>query len=202
MTGKIHLSLRRAGPNVLLCFALAGLGCSAADPNAARIDEAAQVSDEVGNISGRYDLSGVTSTPGTDQSRRIGGSMVIRQMGDAYTASYEFETLFPGENKPVEAHIIGVGEGQLDGLKMLGTARTQIVVSTVPGVDPAFAFIPRGVTTRIVSESVGLVSPDGSISVDIISRAAEGETYTSTRTRMTGIRIDDLTPKVAVAEID
>ncbi len=202
MHGNIHLSWYLAAAHrtllgATLCLATFGLGCGQPD----RAAPAPEVEDTapLGDISGRYDVKGVTSTPGTPHARQIAGTIVIRQVGDAYTASYELETLFPGENKPVEAHVVGVGDGQLDGRKMTGTARTQVVVSTVPGVDPGFAFIPRGVTTRILSESVGLVSADGTLSVDIVSRAAEGETYTATRTRLSGQRIDDLTPDVAAA---
>ena len=33
--------------------------------------------------------------------------------------------------------------------ELVGIAETQVVVSTVPGIDPAFAFIPRTTTTRM-----------------------------------------------------
>jgi hypothetical protein len=72
-----------------------------------------------------------------------------------------------------------------------------VVASSVAGVDPGFAFVPRGVTTRIESESVGLLGDDGTIEIDIVNRAAPGETYTATRTRLTGTRVADLTPPVA-----
>lgn len=145
-------------------------------------------------ITGRYQLSGVTTTPGSDQKRKIAGIMMIEQQGDHYTASFEFKTNFPGEGRPVDADVIGVGEGRLDGNQLIGTAHTQIVVSSVPGVDTGFAFIPRRVSTRIVSKSTGEIGADGSLSLEIESRADEGENYQSTRTRMRGKRIEDRHP--------
>ena len=73
----------------------------------------------------------------------------------------------------------------------MGTARTQIVVSSVPGVDTGFAFIPRMVSTRIVSTSIGEFGPGGTLSLEIQSEAAEGEDYVSTRTKLSGKRVED-----------
>lgn len=145
-------------------------------------------------ITGRYQLAGVTTTvgaPGSEQKRKIAGIMMIQQQGDHYTASFEFKTDFPGEGLPVNADVIGVGEGQLTGNQLTGIAQTQIVVSSVPGVDTGFAFIPRRVSTRIVSTSTGEFGPDGTLSLEIESRADEGQSYLSTRTRMRGKRIGD-----------
>ena len=206
MTGLTRLFPLPA-PGPALAGAVASLGltilCLGCEPSGGTTPApAGGAPAEIADISGRYDLSGMTTAPGTNHKRKISGTMVISQQGDAYTASYEFETLFPGEDKPMEADVIGVGEGRLEGRKLVGTARTQIVISKVPGVDPGFAFVPRTVTTRIVSESEAMFSPDGSLSVDIVSHAAEGEEYTATRTRMTGVRVADLTPQVAAANSD
>jgi hypothetical protein len=145
-------------------------------------------------ISGRYELSGVTTTPGSDETRKISGVMLIEQEGDQYKASFEFKTSFPGEGSPVDADVIGVGEGKVDGTHLVGTARTQIVISSVPGIDTGFAFIPRMVSTRIVSSSIGEFGPDGSLTLEIESRADEGELYRSTKTTMRGMRIEDSNP--------
>ena len=48
-------------------------------------------------ITGRYQLAGVTTPPGSDQKRKIAGIMMIEQKGDHYTASFEFKTNFPGQ---------------------------------------------------------------------------------------------------------
>jgi hypothetical protein len=191
---------RRSSASPPLALALSsllalGLGCGQETSESASPKSGSEL--EIVDISGRYDLKGVTSAPGTDDEREIAGSMILTQEGEAYSASYEFKTLFPGENRPVVSNKIVVVQGRLDGRKIYGLASTQVVVSTVPGVDPGFAFIPRSVTTRIVSESVGLLSPDGSITVDIVNRAAPGEIYLSTRSRMSGKRVETVAPAEA-----
>ncbi|MBW2294056.1 MAG: hypothetical protein JRG94_17350 [Deltaproteobacteria bacterium] len=171
---------------LLICFAVA---CEPSTEPASP-----EVAAEPLQISGRYELAGVTTTPGSDQARKISGVMLIKQEGDHYSASFEFKTNFPGEGPPVDADVIGVGEGQVNGAVLLGTARTQIVVSSVPGVDTGFAFIPRMVSTRIVSTSIGEFGPGGTLSLEIQSEAAEGEDYVSTHTKMSGQRVEDSGP--------
>lgn len=143
-------------------------------------------------ISGRYQMSGVTATTGGNQKRKLKGSMVIEHKNGRYTASYDFKTKYPGEGQPVDADLIGVGEGEVKGRNIVGTARTQIVVSSVPGVDTAFAFVPRRVSTRIVSSAVGEFDSEGMLTVEIESRADEGQKYQSTRTRLRGRRVGDI----------
>ncbi|MBW2400326.1 MAG: hypothetical protein JRG80_13770, partial [Deltaproteobacteria bacterium] len=58
-----------------------------------------------------------------------------------------------------------------------------------PGIDPAFAFIPRITSTRIVSNSVTSVAADGSVVIQIENRPAAGEDYAPSRTTLRGIRI-------------
>lgn len=181
--GFFHPLLSRLATALLVCFA-AACEQSAEPPS----PEAAAAPLE---ISGRYELSGVTTTPGSDQERKISGIMLIKQEGDQYTASFEFKTSFAGEGSPIDADVIGVGEGQVKENFLMGTAHTQIVVSSVPGVDTGFAFIPRMVSTRIVSTSIGEFGPGGTLSLEIQSQADEGEIYLSTRTKMRGKRIGD-----------
>jgi hypothetical protein len=62
-------------------------------------------------------------------------------------------------------------------------------MATVPGVDPGLAFIPRMVSTRIVSTSVTHIGDDGSVEIEL-SNAPEGEEdYSPTRTVLTGKRV-------------
>ncbi|MDP6979559.1 MAG: hypothetical protein QF570_13315 [Myxococcota bacterium] len=172
----------------LLCCGFV-VSCSGDDAPKEASDEAALPVE----ITGRYKMSGVTTTPGSDQKRKIRGTIILEQKGDKYTASYEFKTSFPGEGQPVDADVIGVGDGDIQGRKLIGTAKTQIVVSSVPGVDTGFAFAPRRVSARIVSNSTAEYQADGTFEVEIESRADEGETdYQATRTRMRGKRIGDI----------
>jgi hypothetical protein len=149
-------------------------------------------------VSGRYVVKGLTTTPGSPHRRSIEGSVILVQQGNRYTATYELKTLFPAEGVETEAAVVGVGEGSVDGDTLTGQARTQLVISSIPGVDTGFAFVPRMVTTRIVSSSVAHVAPDGSIEIEIENRAAEGEQYDPTRTRLFGRRLEpgrvDATP--------
>ncbi len=157
--------------------------CGEAENEAAEVDSAAI------QVSGRYEMSGVTTTPGTDQKRKIHGTIVLEEVGGKYKAGYQFKTNFPGEGPPVDADVIGVGEGGVLNRQLSGTARTQIVVSAVPGVDTGFAYIPRLVSTRIVSQVTGEFGAEGALVIEIESQADEGEDYQSTRTRMRGKRV-------------
>ena len=69
-----------------------------------------------------------------------------------------------------------------------GSAETQLVISTIPGIDPAFAYIPRTTTTRLVSKSVTTVAGDGSLLILIENTGAAGEIYAPTRTALRGTR--------------
>ena len=140
-------------------------------------------------IEGLYDVKGVTKSTGGSEERRIAGTLIIQQQDDRYTASFELDTTFPGAARPLQAEIIGTGEGSVDGRTLTGTAQMQMIVATVPGVDTGFAYIPRIVGARIVSTSVSEVRPDGSVVIDLENRPAENEDYLPTRTRLTGTRV-------------
>ena len=81
---------------------------------------------------------------------------------------------------------VGKGQGTVKEDVLEGTADTQIVMSTVAGVDASFAYVPRRVSERIVSSSKATVSPDGKVKIEITSRPAEGDTYPPTRTTLEG----------------
>jgi hypothetical protein len=51
--------------------------------------------------------------------------------------------------------------------------------------------IPASFGVRIVSNSVGTLNDDGSITLQIENRGAEGESYIATRTTMRGVRRAD-----------
>jgi len=166
------------------------LGCG--DP-ASPPDVAAAV--DAQPISGRYEVRGVTRPlrGPKGQERRIAGTVLLRQEGDAYSATFKLDTTFPGAAEPVQADVIGSGEGSVEGRTLRGTTKTQLVVSTVPGVDTDFAFIPRIVGARIVSTAVTEIAPDGSLVIELENQPAEGEEdYLPTHTRLTGQRTGDI----------
>jgi hypothetical protein len=125
--------------------------------------------------SGLYEVKGVTLVPSTGDRREIKGTITLSQEGDTYTSTFSLTTLFPFVESPMEADVIGTGEG--------------IVMSTVPGVDPGFAFVPRTVGPRLVSANVGHFHEDGSIEIQIENAPAPGETYVPTRTTLRGARV-------------
>jgi hypothetical protein len=168
----------------LLASALAVtlLGCEAAEPPA---DE----SEPASPISGRYEVSGETVTKSTGDKREIAGTLIVAA-DDAgkYTATFDFTTTYPGADSAMPAEVIGKGEGEIEGRTLRGLAHTQLVMATVPGVDPGFAYIPRLVSTRIVSNTTATVARDGTVTITIRSVPAEGEEYAPTRTTLHGRR--------------
>jgi hypothetical protein len=139
-----------------------------------------------------YDVTGITKRIGGTEERRISGTLVLRQQGDRYTASFELDTTFPGAVEKLQADVIGSGEGVIEGRTLTGSAQMQMVISTVPGVDTGFAFVPRVVGARIASTSTAEIGPDGSIVIELENRPAEGDSYEPTRTRLTGTRVVDV----------
>lgn len=137
-------------------------------------------------ISGTWKVEGVTVEKASGKTRQISGTIILAEQGGKYRSTFDLETTFPGEGGPTRADVIGEGEGLVVGRDLSGTARTQIVVAGVPNVDPGFAFVPRYVGARIVSITKGTLGDDGTISLEIESEPAPGETYAATRTTLTG----------------
>jgi hypothetical protein len=143
-------------------------------------------------IGGTYHVTGVTIGDTTGDQRPIQGRVVLTVTDGTYTTHFELTTQFPGTQK-VEAHVVGTGEGTVEGHVLEGTASLQIVASKVPGVDAGFAMIPRGVSPRVVSQSTAEFFEDGSVRIHIRNEAAEGEDqYEATHTRLVGYRIEEL----------
>lgn len=144
-------------------------------------------------ISGLYEVRGVTEPlSGPGEKRRIAGTVILKQDGFAYTATFKLDTTFPGASEPVQADVIGHGAGTIEGRTLTGTTKTQLVVSTVPGIDTDFAFVPRIVGARIQSRAVTEIAPDGSVVIHLENHPDEDEVdYLPTRTLLTGRRIGD-----------
>lgn len=141
-------------------------------------------------FAGTFRVSGRTVEEASGASRDIAGTVILVQDGEEYTASFEFETLFPTpDGGSSEAQVVGTGQGRLDGGELVGTADTQIILAQVPGVDADFAFLPRQYGPRITSESTTRLNDDGSLTIEIQSQAADGQEYRATRTTVRGTRI-------------
>ncbi len=170
------------------------IGCDAVNERAARHGAepgggGALTAPGAVSVAGVYRVAGTTTEPGSDVARPIEGTVVLTQDGDRYRASFELSTLSPTLEGDQKASVIGQGEGTVSGGSLEGTAQTQIVVASVPGVDTDFAFIPRAVTTRIESVSKASVGADGSLVIEIDNVAAPGERYGATHTRLVGERV-------------
>lgn len=144
-------------------------------------------------IAGMYEVAGATVDKRTGHKRDIEGTLILAESGETYTATFQLTTTAPGrpgEGAAVKAEVIGKGAGTIEGRTLTGEAETQLVMATVPGVDPGFAFIPRMVSTRIVSTSVATIADDGSVQIEIDNAPAEGEgDYYPTRTTLRGHRV-------------
>ena len=152
-------------------------------------------------IPGMYRVQGATVDKATGEKRDIAGTVILAVEGDDYTATYHLTTAFPGTGTdPVAAEVIGKGEGRVEGRTLTGTAHTQLVVATVPGIDPNFAFIPRQVSTKLVSDSVTTIARDGTVTIQTDSRGEAGEEYSPTRTTLRGARIAAAPLEKAVSE--
>jgi hypothetical protein len=140
-------------------------------------------------IGGRYEVSGYTVDRATGERRKIGGVVVLVQDGARYRSHFELRTVTPG-GAPRPAEVIGTGEGTIAGATLQGVADTQLVSSSVPGLDVGFAFAPHDLTTRIASTTRGEIAGDGTLRVEIDNRGAEGAAYRPTHTRLRGTRVE------------
>lgn len=179
MTLRLHSSLFPA--------LLVAVACGSEEPSpdsAPAVAAAAAVP-----ISGMYHVNGSTTEIESGERRNISGAVILTAEGDTYSATFDLNTAFPSAEGAMSAEVIGKGSGTISGRTLTGEAQTQVVISTIPGVDPGFAFIPRRTTTRIVSKSVTEIADDGSVEIRIESSPAAGQSYAPTRTLLRGRRV-------------
>jgi hypothetical protein len=160
---------------------------------------AAEAAAEAAPIAGMYEVAGTTVETTTGSEREISGSVILADDGESYTATYHLTTVFEGTDGTLPTEVIGKGSGTIDGRTLVGSAETQLVISSVPGIDPGFAFIPRTTTTRLVSKSVTTIAADGSVVIEIENSPALGEIYAATHTTLRGSRIGE--PGIAGAGV-
>jgi hypothetical protein len=140
-------------------------------------------------FSGTYAVKGMTTDVRSGDTRRIDGHIVLTLKGEVYRAASELTTDFPTPGGAVHADVIGTGEGKREGDMLKGTAHTQVVMQTAPGVDPNFAFIPRQVGPRIRSSWTARLEKDGTIVVELSNKPEKGEQYRETTTKLRGTRV-------------
>lgn len=174
----------RSTQAILLAALLAALGCGAGEQEGPPGEPIQAVP-----ISGRYEVRGVTVDVESGHKREIAGTVILATEGDTYTATFDLNTTYPGADQALPAEVIGKGEGAIEGRTLRGRAETQLVMATVPGIDPGFAYVPRMVSTRIASNTTATVSVDGTVSIEIENEATEGSEYPPTRTTLRGSRV-------------
>jgi hypothetical protein len=140
---------------------------------------------------GSYRVKGRTTDVVHGDTRRIDGIIVITEAEGVYATNAELETKYPSAGGPVDAQVIGIGDGARRGDQLQGITQTQLVMSTVPGVDTAFAWVPRTVGPRLVSTWEARFRRDGTLVVEIRNEPAEGVEYSPTTTTLYGTRIDE-----------
>ena len=155
----------------------AALSASATDPAAAD------------PFSGTYDVRGTTVDSRSGDTRLIEGHIVLTRKNGHYAAAAELQTDFPTQGGAMRTDVIGTGDGKPSGAGLAGSANTQLVIQTVPGVDTDFAFIPRQVGPRVVSTWVAHLEADGTLVVELTNHAAKGEAYAPTTTKLRGKRV-------------
>ena len=172
----------------LLIGGACGAGPESGSANVAPPDIAAAPPAPGGtSVAGLYEVAGTTTEIETGDEREIAGTLILAQKGDHYTSTFNLRTMYPTPTGALPAEVIGLGEGDVDAGMLSGNAETQIVMSTVPGVDSAFAFMPRRVSDRIRSSTLAEISPDGHVKIEIQSRSVPGrQSYAPTRTTLHG----------------
>jgi hypothetical protein len=168
-----------------LCAALLVSAACERGPQSATEEPAAA---EAAPIAGMYEVAGITIDTNTGRKREISGTVILADSGDSYTATFHLDTVWEGRDGILPAEVIGKGSGTIEGRILRGSAETQLVISTIPGIDPAFAYIPRTTTTRLVSNSLTTLAADGSVFIEIENSPAIGEIYAPTRTTLRGSR--------------
>ena len=139
--------------------------------------------------SGTYEVQGSTVDSRSGDTRRIEGHVVLTRKNDHWLAAAELRTEFPSHGGTVRADVIGRGDGTLQGEALVGTAQTQLVMQTVPGVDTGFGFVPREVGPRLLSDWSARWAGKGELTVEMTNRGEEGEDYSPTKTTLKGRRV-------------
>jgi hypothetical protein len=179
---------RRAGrPAAWLLVGALLVPAAGVEPRPALAEDAAAPAEDP--WSGTYDVSGLTVDERTGDTRVIRGHVVLTRKGEGWVAAAELETEFPSHGGPVRTDVIGRGDAAAKGDTLVGTAHTQLVIQTVPGVDTQFAFIPRTVGPKLVSDWTARLERGGMLVVELVNRGEEGEEYSPTRTTLKGRRV-------------
>jgi hypothetical protein len=148
-----------------------------------------QVAEAPIDVTGSYEVHGVTTELESGARRDIGGMLILTQDGDTYSAKFHLNTMYPTPDGILPADVVGQGEGKIEGRNLSGTAETQLILGIVPGEAGDFPMAPRIYGPRLISRSSGGVDDDGNLEFVSENEAAPGEAYPATRTALRGSRV-------------
>lgn len=151
------------------------------------------------SLAGYYRARGVTTEPATDRRRPIQGTLLVTAAtGGGYDLRFSFQTKMTTPGGTQRADLLGTGEARVEAQALVGDAETQMILASIPGVDPQFAFIPGYLGPRIRSHfRMDPTDESERFQADIETRAAPGYEYLETRTRLELERISRETPEDA-----
>ncbi len=136
---------------------------------------------------GMYDVRGLTTDEATGATRPLAGTVIVAGAGDGSAATFSLDTEIETAQGPVQAELIGSGEGRVRGGGLMGRAETRMFLAAIPGLDPKFPWIPGRLGPRVLSDF--RMEPDGTaFLIEIATRAAPGEDYAGTRTTLRAVR--------------
>ena len=173
---------------VLLGLSFGLAGCNDVAPTAGSVEAAPP---PAGGFAGSWEVKGTTEDLTRGDTRTIVGRVIMTEKDGVYSAHSELSTEFPSRGGPVDAEVLGNATGTREGNTLSGTAETQLVIQTVPGVNTDFAFIPRSGGPRLESTWTAHFRRDGTLVVELRNVGAEGEDYSPTRTTLYGTRAEE-----------
>ena len=173
-----------------LAALIVAIGCGSGQPEeAAASPEASERASASATAPAPIVLAQATEATAPSAGSGLSGTVTLSIEGDHYSSSYNLKTTFPGRDDELMADVIGTGSGSVDGGSLTGTSQTQLVIASVPGVDPSFAFIPRVVGLRLTSTPLAVFEADGSVTMASQNQPGDGQDYIPTRTTLRGERI-------------
>ena len=177
------------GSRFLIIVTLAVAAVLACGAEEREVSSSPPVPTEPIDVSGSYEVKGVTTELRSGATRDIQGMLILAQTGNAYTASFHMNTLYPTADGTLPAEVVGQGDGTIEGNELTGTAEIQLIFGIVPGAAAQFPLAPRIYGPRLVSASSGSITADGTLSFETTNEGAEGEEYPPTRTTVSGARV-------------
>ncbi len=187
MTARVAIALLFGTTLAGTTLAFGPVGCGTGGDDAPSVDAAPP---PAGGFAGMWEVKGLTEDVARGDTRSIEGTVVISEKDGLYTAKSELETQYPSEGGAIDTDVIGTGSGTRKGNVLGGTAETQLVIGTVPGVQTEFAFVPRTVGPRIQSTWDAHFRRDGTLVVQLENVPLPGEEYSPTRTTLYGTRAE------------